>query len=177
MLKKKRVSRAVCLGGVVVGLVLSAGAGAQTASYPVTATCSGGGQLCNNIVNLNVTTTGALQSTFVAGAGLCSSIRIHYLVDGNAAAVTSFVGAGASTGSVNLGPVSSGSHVLGLQAEGQVGGCNVGSLGSWAGTAQVTTGAAPQATIPTLSPGTLAALAAAVAVAGWMALRRRKPQA
>ena len=166
--------KAAWLGGLILALGIAAGAQAQqTTNYPVSGTCTGGGQLCNTIVNLNVTTTGVLQSTFIAGSGLCSSIRIHYLVDGNPAAVTAFVGAGASTGPVNLGPVASGNHVLGLQAEGQVGGCNVGTLSSWADTAQVTTGAGPQAAIPTLLPGSLAGLAGLLALAAWIALRRR----
>jgi hypothetical protein len=139
---------------VAVGAVTSGITHAQTTtSYPVTASCTGSGQLCNNIATIPVTTTGLLQAQFVGGPALCSNIRIHFLVDGTEVAATGFVGASASTAVFNLGPVSSGSHTLGLQAEGQVGGCNAGTLGSWAGTAQVTTSAAVVASqpIPTLS--------------------------
>jgi hypothetical protein len=137
------------IGAAASGIVYAQ----TTTSYPVSATCSGGGQLCNNVATVPITTTGLLQAQFVGGGALCSNIRIHFIVDGTEVAVTGFVGAGGSTGVFNLGPVSSGSHVLGLQAEGQVGGCNSGALGSWSGTAQVTTNGAAVASqsIPTLS--------------------------
>ena len=48
-------------------------------------------------------------------------------------AVTGFVGPGAITAFVSLGFISPGKHVVGVQAEGQAGGCNVGNLVSWAG--------------------------------------------
>jgi hypothetical protein len=113
--------------------------------------------------------------------GLCSNVAIHFLVDGAEVAVTGFVGAGGSTGFFNLGPVSSGSHTVGLQAEGQVGGCNAGTLGSWAGTAQVTTSAAAAASqpIPTLSDWSLALLLALLGFFGVLntsAARRRVPR-
>jgi hypothetical protein len=103
---------------LIVGAVASGIVSAQTTtSYPVSATCSGGGQLCNNVVTVPITTTGLLQAQFVGGNGLCSNIRIHFLVDGTEVAVTGFVGAGGSTAFFTLGPVASGSHVVGLQAK------------------------------------------------------------
>jgi exosortase sorting signal-containing protein len=157
-----------------VGAVASGLASAQTTSYPVSATCSGGGQLCDNVATIPVTTTGLLQAQFIGGSALCSNIRIHFLVDGTEVAVTGFVGASGSSGFFNLGPVSSGSHVLGLQAEGQVGGCNSGTLASWAGTAQVTTAASVAATqpVPTLSEWSLLLLLALLGIFG--ALRARQ---
>jgi IPTL-CTERM motif len=153
--------RFFCVVIFAFGAVASGLTEAQTTtSYPVSASCSGSGQLCDTIATIPITTTGLLQAQFVGGAALCSNIRIHFLVDGAEVALTGFVGASGSTGFFNLGPVSSGSHTLGLQAEGQVGGCNSGTLGSWAGTAQVTTSAAIVAgqPIPTLSDWALAVL-------------------
>jgi hypothetical protein len=43
------------------------------------------------------------------------------------------VGPGAITAFVSLGFISPGTHVVGVQAEGEVGGCNIGNLVSWAG--------------------------------------------
>jgi hypothetical protein len=165
----------------VLGLLMTcsltmADANAQTTtSYPVTATCSGGGQLCNNVANIPISTTGILQANFTGGPLVCSSIRIHYLVDGTEVTVTGFVGANQSTGVANLGPVSAGTHVLGLQAEGIVGGCNSGTLGSWAGTAQVTV-AAQTAQVPTLSEWGFALLALFLGFGGVVALRRHNPR-
>ncbi|HSQ80800.1 MAG TPA: hypothetical protein VLU54_06635 [Casimicrobiaceae bacterium] len=142
-------------------------AGAQTTtSYPVTATCSGGGQLCNNVATVPVATNGLLQAQFVSSSPVaCSSIAIHFLVDGTQVAVTGFVAPGASSGFFNLGPVSPGTHTVGLRAEGEVGGCNVGVLGSWAGTVQITVdGVATSQPIPTLSAMGLIVLSALLGI-------------
>lgn len=165
-----------CVLGLVVAcsLAMSDASAQTTTNYSVSATCSGGGQLCNNIATISISTTGLLQSNFTGGPNLCSNISIHYLVDGTEVAVTGFVGANQSTGVTNLGPVSAGTHVLGLQAEGMVGGCNSGTIGSWAGTAQVTVNppATQAAPVPTLSEWGVALLALFVGFGGLVALRR-----
>jgi len=157
----------ICALALTICAVASGTAGAQTTtSYPVTATCSGGGQLCNNVATVPVTTSGLLQAQFVSSSPVaCSSIAIHFLVDGSPAAVTGFVAPGASSGFFNLGPVSPGAHTVGLQAEGEVGGCNVGVLGSWAGTVQITVdGVAASQAIPTLSAMGLVLLSALLGI-------------
>ena len=116
------------------GFIASGAASAKT--FPVGATCSGGGQLCNNIdtFNLNIPGAGGVgEGQFTPGPLTCSGFRIHFLVDGNEVAVTGFVGPGGSTGFVSLGFIGPGKHVVGVQAEGEVSGCNIGTLGSWAG--------------------------------------------
>jgi hypothetical protein len=174
-MRKKLATRALVGTAAAALCVFALPVVAQTTTaHSVGATCSGGGQLCNNLATFSVTTTGLLQSTFIGGSALCSNIRIHYFVDGVAGPVTGFVGASGSTGSFNLGPVSAGSHTIGLQAEGQTGGCNSGTLAAWAGTAQVTVGAVAQAPIPALGPLELAALAALLAAGGSIALRRTR---
>ena len=55
----------------------------------------------------------------------------------------------------------------GCEPKGTVGGCNVGTLGSWAGTAQITTDAiAATQPIPTLSAMGLILLSARLGIAG-----------
>ena len=48
-----------------------------------------------------------------------------------------FAGPGEVTAFVSFGFVTPGTHVVGVQAEGEVGGCNVGNLVSWAGKANL----------------------------------------
>jgi len=179
-MKVDAARRFLCFAALGIGVVAGGVVHAQTTtSYPVSATCTGGGQLCNNIATINVTTTGLLQAQFVGSSFLCSNIRIHFLVDGTEIAVTPFVGALGSTGFFNLGPVSSGSHVLGLRAEGQTSGCNVGTLGGWSGTTQVTTNPAIAASqpVPTLSEWGVILLLALLGGLGLVHLRGNERRA
>lgn len=118
--------------------IASGAASAQVTKF-VTVTCSGGGQLCNNIATFSKTIPngGVGEGQFTPGPLTCSNFRVHFLVDGTEVAVTGFVGPGQSTGFVSLGFISAGPHTFGVQAEGQVGGCNAGTLGSWAGTVRL----------------------------------------
>jgi hypothetical protein len=130
------------------------------------------------VATINITTGGVLQAQYISsGAGACSSIRIHWLVDGTEVAVTGFVAPAGSSGFSNLGPVSAGPHVLGLQAEGQVGGCNTGTLGSWDGTAQATTSSLAPVSAPTLSELGLVLLMILVALGAAFTLRSRRTTA
>ena len=173
----KNVARRFFLA--LLGVVAIAGgvceAQTTTTSHPVTATCSGGGQLCDNVDTIAITTTGILQAQFVSDAPFsCSNVRIHFLVDGSEVAVTGFVPPAGSSSILNLGPVSPGSHTLGLQAEGQVSGCNVGTLASWAGTALVTTGVDASAgnPIPVMSEWMMVLLTALLGALGALYMRR-----
>ncbi len=99
--------------------------------------CSGPGQLCSNVATfpLNIKgAAGAGQGQYTPGPLTCSDVRIHFFVDGTEVAVTGFVGPGGTTPFVDLGVISHGNHTLGAQAEGEVGGCNIGNLLGWAGT-------------------------------------------
>ena len=123
---------------LIVALTGSMASGPVSAAkgHAVTATCSGGGQLCNNIPTFTINVFGAGgigEGKFTPGPLTCSNLRIHFIVDGTEVAVTGFAGPGQFTAFVSLGFISPGKHVIGVQAEGQVGGCNVGNLGSWAG--------------------------------------------
>jgi len=113
--------------------------GAEGSTKFVSGVCSSGGQLCNKILNhqIFITTGGVGEGRFVPGPLTCSNFRIHFLVDGTEVAVTGFVGPGGDTGFVSLGFIGPGNHTVGVQAEGEVGGCNVGTLVSWAGTVTI----------------------------------------
>jgi hypothetical protein len=116
--------------------LMASGPATAAKGHAVGATCSGGGQLCNNLATFTINVSGAGgpgEGKFTPGPLTCSNLRIHFLIDGTEVAVTGFVGPGAFTAFVSLGSISPGKHVVGVQAEGQVGGCNVGNLVSWAG--------------------------------------------
>jgi len=119
----------------LAGLIASGPASAGTVRA-VGGTCSGGGQLCNNIPTFTINVLGAGgvgEGRFIPGPLTCSNLRIHFLIDGTEVAVTGFAGPGEVTAFVSFGFVTPGTHVVGVQAEGEVGGCNAGNLVSWAG--------------------------------------------
>lgn len=96
-----------------------------------------GGQMCFPAQLFPVTTGGVLRARFTAAPTHCSSIRVHLLVDGAEKTVTEFLPAGQGTAMIDLGPVTAGYHVLGVRAEGTVGGCNSGQLRSWGGELEI----------------------------------------
>lgn len=132
---RRHIFVAVLLAGCLATL-----AHASTTVYPIGVNCSPAiGQLCDPPFDVAVSTQSALQVQFTASVGHCSDIRVYISVDGFPQYLSGFLGPGDSTGVVNLGPVAPGSHTIGVQAEGRVGGCNAGDLASWAGGLSVTT--------------------------------------
>lgn len=106
--------------------------------------CATSGQDCTSPMPTHtVHTTGSLFAQYDVPEGHCSSIRVKFYVDGVLRFTSGFLGwVGApaqfsslplTTGPVNLGPVSPGTHVVGITAEGQVSGCNTGTLSAWGG--------------------------------------------
>jgi hypothetical protein len=125
--------------------------------------CTSTGQLCDPPFSVSVETGSALQVQYFVRSTHCASVRVGLLVDGTLRATSDFLGwPGApapfsglalDTGLVDLGPVSPGAHVVGVQAEGQVGGCNFGELPNWGGSLRVLT-SPPVATAPIdIKPG------------------------
>ena len=163
--------------GMLVALGVCAGAAAQTSTttYPsIGVACAGSGQLCTPPLDIFVSTTGLLQASYTASAGHCSNVKMRFLVDGGEVAASGFLAPGASTGTVDLGPVSPGQHTLGLQGEGEVGGCNSGTLGNWAGSATVTVGIAVRGSpVAVPGPGIVATTIAFLLGAFTFFLRRR----
>jgi len=115
--------------------------------------CTSSGQLCNPPFSTNIETDSDLKIQYTVRPNHCSSVRVHLLVDNNIVQTTQFLGwPGATspfdvlpldTGVIDLGPVSQGSHTLGIQGEGQVSGCNNGVLGNWGGTVKIFTSSDP----------------------------------
>jgi len=142
-----------------IAILASTGVSAQAViNYgPFSINCVGGSQLCSPAFSTSVSTTGPLQLSYTASAGHCSDVRVHFIVDGVERGLSAFLTAGQGSGVFDVGPVSPGTHTITLQAEGRVGGCNIGSLANWGGTAQAFIGqdiASAAAAVP--APGILA---------------------
>lgn len=174
-----RTRFAVFVFAVAAPFAAPASAQLVTTTYgPFSISTSTGTQLSGPLYTINnVTTTGTLQVRYNASAGHCSDVRTHIFVDGVERGVTAFLSPGQSSAFVDVGPVAPGAHVVAVQGEGRVSGCNTGALVGWGGTVDVATtiAAAPTAAaIP--APGLLATLfafaAGALAFGPWR--RRRK---
>jgi hypothetical protein len=110
-------------------------------------TCTSAGQLCEPPFTVPVQTASLLRAQYLVPATHCSSIRLHVFVDGVLVHTTGFLGWQAldsldlplGTELLELGPVPAGTHTLALQAEGQVSGCNTGTLDAWGGSLRLVT--------------------------------------
>ena len=124
---------------VFFGLGLFSGASAaQTLTVPISVFCvNPTTELCSPPANIPVSTAGMLQVSYAAPASHCGDVLIHFLVDGVERGATTFLGPGQASGTFDLGPVSAGSHTLGIQGEGRVGGCNTGIELGFGGTVQI----------------------------------------
>ncbi len=129
------------IGATGLASAISAGPSTITAASGISETviqnftvnCTSGGQLCEPAYSTSVNTSSLLQAEFVASTTHCSSIKVHIFVDGSLVQISGALAPGESTGPLNFGPVTPGTHLLSVQAEGVPGGCNVGTLGSWGG--------------------------------------------
>lgn len=96
-------------------------------------------QLCDATQLVSVRVRGAsarLRVKFAPSPQSCSSIRFHIFRDGVEVGVTdptNYGSANVAPLKINLGKFKPGKYLLGFQAEGILGGCNSGLLGSWAG--------------------------------------------
>lgn len=148
---RKRFSSAIAAAAVAL-FAASERARAQTIETTIpdfVVTCTSTGELCDPPLLVPVETGSVLQVQYTVRPTHCASVRVHFIVDGTLQATSDFLGwPGApapfsdlalDTGLVDLGPVSPGAHVLGVQAEGQVSGCNGGDLTNWGGSLRVLT--------------------------------------
>ena len=96
---------------------------------------------------ITVWTVDFLQIGLKVGEGSCSDVFFHILWDGNEIFITDRLGGVSgrySTGTIDLSQyISQGNHKLTISPEGITGGCNSGTLGSWAGTLIVHTNEYP----------------------------------
>lgn len=106
-------------------------------------------QLCSPPYStaVNVAQTGPITVDFAASSGHCSNIQVSVFLDGVLVTTSAFLGPGQSTGPITMLAVSAGSHTIALQANGEIGGCNTGTLAAWTGTLAITVG--PQPTFQT----------------------------
>jgi len=96
-------------------------------------------QTCNPAAVHGFTTkqSGTVRVRFVSNSpGVCSSFRVTVSIDGGTALTSGFVGPHGKTAPLPFS-LSAGPHQLSIQAEGEVGGCNVGELFSWGGTVRI----------------------------------------
>ena len=155
---------------MVIGLFgLSATANSQETFETVipdfVVTCTSTGQLCDPPFSVSGEIGSVLQVQYFVPSAHCSSLRVHLFVDGTLKATTGFLGwPGApspfaelplDTGLVDLGPVSPGAHLISVQAEGQVSGCNVGKPFSWGGSLKVLTNVPTSPFVITVPPPVL----------------------
>ena len=166
-----QIKSGIAFATIVIALFGASAAHAQTSSVPIAISCTSSGQLCTPIFTTPVTTGGLLQVSYTASAGHCSNVAAHFLVDGVELAVTPFLAPGQTSATFTLSPVSAGTHTLGVQAEGTVGGCNSGALANWGGSVQITVNAAIAAA-PIPAPG-LVVTALALLLAAYAFFRRR----
>lgn len=108
--------------------------------HPISTVCDApSGQLCNPTLQTSFEAASSMTLAFVANSGHCSDIRVHLSVDGAVVFSSAPLGPGVTTGPVEIPLLSAGSHLIGVQAEGVVSGCNTGTLYSWAGTLELAT--------------------------------------
>lgn len=132
------------LCALLIAVPAKGSAASPAASVVVTVSqdCTASGELCGNVWSTQVLiqAPASLQVEFLQPQG-CSSIRVQVLLDGTESSISRWLGwSGATgefaalpldTGVLDLGTVAQGTHVIGLEAEGQVGGCNGGRLSQW----------------------------------------------
>ena len=115
-----------------------------------TINCSSGIQLCQPEFSASVATTAtwqAIQLKYDVGSGHCSSVRLYIFVDGALVKTTGYLGWPSAptpfnalpltTGTITLQYVRAGTHIVSINAEGQVSGCNSGTEASWGGSLQL----------------------------------------
>ncbi|MFO0836197.1 MAG: immunoglobulin domain-containing protein [Phycisphaerales bacterium] len=119
-------------------LTINPGCGTVTESMPAGTSCTMNGQECGSLFEVERDTCGTLQVEYITSPGHCSNVGMRFYLDGALMIETPPVGPGVSTGVIDLGPVSPGRHVIGMEGIGETGGCNSGYLEAWAGTLNIT---------------------------------------
>jgi len=121
-------------GAVTIGAIrLSA---PPTFAIPFTVTCTSVGQTCSPAFSTSVTAVspGPITATYTASIHHCSDVQVQVSVDNTVLSTSAFLSAGQSTGPIATSPLTAGLHTVAIQATGEVGGCNGGTLSSWGGT-------------------------------------------
>jgi len=136
---------------LLASIVFTGSANAATTIDIPTVSCSSATQLCEPAFSTSVTTTAgwkAIQFKFDVSALACSSARLHIFLDGVLVKTTGWLGwTGApspfdklplTTGNLILQYVRPGAHVISINPEGQLSGCNTsGRIVQWEGKLQL----------------------------------------
>jgi uncharacterized protein (TIGR03437 family) len=146
-------------GGIAlcaVALCLSAPLRAQI-NQTISVTCTSTGQLCTPSYStvINVPQPGVLNLTYTTPSDPCATWRVHFYADGVQLGTSGFLPPGVMTGPIPDN-VTAGNHTIMLQAEGQAGGCDTGTLAAWGGTLSIllpNQQPAVPPTITSLNPG------------------------
>ncbi len=140
----------VVLGIVAAGsFLLAKESSADDTTFDIPTICCGtpNQQMAPQLAfTLTVETPGALFVQFRYSTMACGSARMHFSVDGTEIAVTPWLGYPGDplnrdqwSPLINLGQFSPGLRTLRLDPEGQVDGCNSGTLIQWEGTLRIVT--------------------------------------
>jgi len=107
-----------------------------------TVTCTSSGQVCSppEELTFSLTRKSVLSSvTYTTSPQHCSAVLVRVLLAGHVVAKTHKLDAGDKTDKVTTHvSLPKGKTTLGFQAQGFMGGCNVGHVGSWGGKVTVT---------------------------------------
>ena len=154
------------VGGIPVilcaaALCVSAPLHAQI-NQTISVTCTSSGQLCTPSYStvISVPQPGTMILNYTTLTNQCAIWRVHFYVDGLPFGISGFLQAPAlSTGPISVNNVAAGNHTIELQAEGQTGGCDSGTLSAWGGTLSIqlpSPQTAPPPLISSLSPSAAA---------------------
>lgn len=149
-LRRARSKIMAVIGAMALALVVwaapAAGAGGRrsatftTGSFTVT--CTSTGQLCSPAEHLRfkLHRRGVLTSiAYTTAASHCSAIKLHVYRRGHQIAQTGVLATGNQTETLKTKiRLRRGVTTLAFKAQGYVGGCNVGTTGSWGGDITVT---------------------------------------
>ncbi len=107
------------------------------------------GQLCGTRFTFPIQTSSLLQIQYTVAFTHCGSFRMNIYLDGQLKHTTKYFGWQAATGNfsalplgsrlIDLGDITSGTHEVSLEADGQISGCNGSGIGSWGGSVKVIT--------------------------------------
>jgi YD repeat-containing protein len=126
---------------------------AITNHQPVSVNCASSGQICEPqaTFNIDITAAGIFDLQYVTPDSHCSDVGVRFSIDGVVVGSTPTLAPGGAQGGIKAAIPTAGTHTVSVQGLGTEGGCNVGTLASWAGNVRVTSEKDPQ-TCPVGNP-------------------------
>jgi hypothetical protein len=151
---------------------------AASQTIAVADACTSTGQLCSPSFSttVNLASAGSITLMFTPNAAGCSKAEFYISVDGVQLAQTPFLAPGQASSAYPTATLSVGPHAISIQAQGEVGGCNEGALGSWGGSLVV--GGLPAAAVAAaaapIQPRDLALMTIGLALVAAWTLRQNR---